>query len=57
MGNISRDNKSSISKDDEFKICLSPEDINKIDGEIRDMSDNSKPIKKLNEAKNKIKTI
>jgi len=57
MENTSRDNKSSISKDDEFKIRLSTEDINKIDEEIRDMSDNPKPIKKLNEAKNIIKTI
>jgi len=34
--------KSSISKDDEFKIFLSIEDIDKIDEEIRNIENNAK---------------
>lgn len=57
MKSISRDNEPSISKDDEFKIHLSTEDINKIDEEIRGMNDSFKPLEKSNEIKNKDKTI
>jgi hypothetical protein len=35
-------NTLSISKDDEFKISLSLEDIDKIDEEIRNVEKNSK---------------
>ena len=53
MKSISRDNEPSISKDDEFKINLSTEDINKIDEEIRGMNDSFKHLEKSNETKNK----
>ncbi len=56
MENI-RNNESNMSRDDEFKIQLSTEDINKIDEEIREMSNGSKPIEKSNEVKNKVKMI
>jgi len=52
-----RNNESSMSRDDEFKIQLSTEDINKIDEEIREMSNGSKSIEKSNEVKNKVKMI
>lgn len=37
------------SKDSEFKIQLSIEDINKIDEEIRGISNSSKPLEKSNQ--------
>ncbi len=37
-----KNNKSDISKDGEFKISLSTEDIDKIEGEIKNIDDNSK---------------
>ncbi|MGY5151666.1 MAG: hypothetical protein ACW9XA_05300 [Candidatus Nitrosopumilus sp. bin_6a] len=40
-----------MSRDKEFKIQLSVEDINKLDDVIRGMSDSSKSIEKLNELK------
>jgi hypothetical protein len=39
---ISSNNKSSTSKDNEFKISLSTEDIDKIEEEIRGMENDSK---------------
>jgi len=39
------------SRDNEFKIQLSVEDINKLDDAIRRMSDSSKSIEKSNELK------
>ena len=47
----------NTSRDNEFKIQLSTEDISKIGEEIRRMSDNSNFIEKPNEIKNKIKII
>jgi hypothetical protein len=41
----------NFSKDNEFKIQLSVEDINKLDDAIRGMSDGSKSIEKSNEMK------
>ncbi|MDH5431104.1 MAG: hypothetical protein OEW78_04385 [Nitrosopumilus sp.] len=40
-----------MSRDKEFKIQLSVEDINKLDDVIRGMSDSSKSIEKSNELK------
>jgi hypothetical protein len=40
-----------MSSDNEFKIQLSVEDINKLDDAIRGMSDGSKSIEKSNEMK------
>jgi hypothetical protein len=40
-----------MSRDNEFKIQLSVEDINKLDDAIRGMSDGSKSIEKSNEMK------
>jgi hypothetical protein len=57
MEKMSRDNEPNVSKDDEFKIHLSTEDINKIDEKIRDMNNSSKPIEKSNESKNKVEMI
>jgi len=57
MDNTSRDHESNISKDDESKIQISSEDIDKIDEAIRGMSDSSNSIEKLNEVTNKVKTI
>ncbi len=37
-----KSDKSNISKDGEFKISLSTEDIDKIDEEIKNIDDNSK---------------
>ncbi|MFB5624695.1 MAG: hypothetical protein ACE5RP_07280 [Nitrosopumilus sp.] len=53
MENTSRDNESSISKDNEFKIQISTEDINRIDEEIRGINNSSNHIEKSNEEKNK----
>lgn len=39
---VSANSKSSILKDDEFKISLSIEDINKIEQEIRGIENDSK---------------
>jgi len=41
----------NTSKDNEFKIQLSVEDINKLDDAIRGMSDGSKFVEKSNELK------
>jgi hypothetical protein len=57
MENVSKENEPSILKDDEFKIHLSTEDIDKIDEEIRGINNSFKPIEKSNEVKNKAKTI
>lgn len=51
------ENKLNILKDDEFKLQISTEDINKIDDEVRGMSDSSKSNKKSNDVKNKVKII
>jgi hypothetical protein len=40
-----------MSRDNEFKIQLSAEDINKLDDVIKGMSDGSKSIEKPNELK------
>ena len=40
--NILKNNKQSVTKDDEFKISLSMEDINKIDEEIKNIERDSK---------------
>ena len=42
---------NNMSRDNEFKIQLSVEDINKLDDAIRGMSDGSKSIEKSNEMK------
>jgi hypothetical protein len=42
---------NNMSSDNEFKIQLSVEDINKLDDAIRGMSDGSKSIEKSNEMK------
>lgn len=42
---------NNMSRDNEFKIQLSVEDINKLDDVIRGMSDSSKSIEKSNELK------
>ena len=42
---------NNTSKDNEFKIQLSVEDINKLDDAIRGMSDGSKFVEKSNELK------
>ena len=47
----------NTSRDNEFKIQLSTEDISKMGEEIRRMNDNSNSIEKSKEAKNKIKII
>jgi len=39
----------NTSKDSEFKIQLSTEDINKIDEELRGIDSSSKPLEKSNE--------
>lgn len=57
MKNVSKENEPNILKDNEFKIYLSTEDIDKIDEEIRGMNNSFKSIEKSNEAKNKAKTI
>lgn len=43
--------RDKMSRDKEFKIQLSVEDINKLDDVIRGMSDSSKSIEKSNELK------
>ena len=53
MENSSKENKSNISRDDEFIIQLSTEDINKIDEELRGAGNISNPLEKSNEVKNK----
>lgn len=57
MGNASKDDKSNISREDEFKILLSTEDINKIDEELRGINNSSKQIEESYEVKNKIISI
>lgn len=42
---------NNMSRDNEFKIQLSVEDIDKLDDAIRRMSDSSKSIEKSNELK------
>ncbi|MFB5602709.1 MAG: hypothetical protein HPQ69_01330 [Marine Group I thaumarchaeote] len=42
---------NNMSRDNEFKIQLSAEDINKLDDVIKGMSDGSKSIEKPNELK------
>ena len=42
---------NNMSRDNEFKIQLSVEDINKLDDAIRGMSDGSKSVEKSNEMK------
>ena len=42
---------NNMSRDNEFKIQLSAEDINKLDNVIKGMSDGSKSIEKPNELK------
>jgi hypothetical protein len=46
----------NTSRNSEFKIQLSTEDINKLDEAIREMSNNSNLPEKSNEVKNKVKT-
>ena len=46
----------NTSRNNEFKIQLSIEDINKLDKAIREMSNNSNIPEKSNEVKNKFKT-
>jgi hypothetical protein len=55
MENASRDNNLEISKEGEFKIQLSTEDINKIEEEMRGMNNNSN--EKINEVNNKVEII
>lgn len=57
MENTTRDNKLEISKDDQFKIQISTEDINKIEEEIKGMNNNLNSIGKSNQVKNKIEII
>lgn len=57
MENPSRGNELNMSKDDEFKVQISIEDINKIDEEIREMNNSSEFLEKSNDPKNTVKII
>lgn len=55
---VSVGNKSSISKDDEFKISLSIEDINEIEEEIKRIENNSKKsLEELSITKDEVKLM
>lgn len=51
MENSSKEHKSNTSREDEFRIHLSTEDINKIDKELRGAGNISNPLEKSNEVK------